>query len=73
MTPYTVILLLPEDERDPAYSASDWVERVYVTCDDPDDAFAIAMNDTAAAQGRAPQDYDVVAVYEGHIFDLFQP
>lgn len=75
MKPYTVLLLRPPCQREG--HPSDWIYRAHVNADDPDEAMEGALDQLADPPGAiAPADPDeahVLAIYEGHLFDLFQP
>ena len=77
--PYTVLLMLPDHMRDDESCAADWIRRVWVDASSPDDAFATAQSNCGEIMGwdedaqPDPDDLDVIAVYPGHLFDLFHP
>ena len=73
MNPFTVLLMLPSDWRSDQSCAADEVIRVWVNAVDPDEALETARSHLSYDEDFDPEDFSVVAIYAGHIFDLFQP
>lgn len=69
--PYTVLLMMPDDIRADECCAADWIRRVWVFAPDPDEAIGEAQAEVARICD--PEDLEVVAIYAGHVFDLYQP
>lgn len=77
--PFTVLVLMPDHMREDESCEADWVRRAWVTAKSPDDAAEIACNDLGRLMGwgaeetPSPDELAIIAIYPGHIFDLFQP
>lgn len=72
MKPYTVLLLRPDGQHED--HPSDWVCREHVLADHPDGAIdSAALQICTREASFAPDELVTLAVYEGHLFDLFQP
>lgn len=75
MTPYTVILRLP-DYLDCADNGHGGTAQYHVEAHDPESAFGAAQ-DIAKAECESdfpsPEDFAVVAVFEGHLQDQHLP
>lgn len=74
LQPYTVLLLRPDEDWDGAQA--DWVLREHVTAPDVDAAIDTAIQQciTQYYDGdRESDDFAPLAVYAGHIFDLYTP
>ncbi len=73
LTKYTVLLLLPDTYWEG--HQSDWIKRVYVEALRPDEAIGPAIKaaiaDWDALEIYTLDDFAVLAIYEGHLFDLF--
>lgn len=75
---YTVLIMLPAPMR--KGTADEWVRREYVRAADPDHAFEKAqiqaLQATHSSDDLDPpklSQFEVLAIYSGHIFDLHQP
>lgn len=77
-SPFTVLLMLPDYLREG--NARDWTQSHHVEAATVEEAFGAAQD--AAIRGfYSPEDYDkpppedfaVIAVYAGHLQDLFIP
>ena len=75
MNPFTVLLMLPSDWRSDQPCAADEVIRIWVDAIDAEDAYEKALIqlplDMPDEEVNA-EDFAPIAVYAGHIFDLFQ-
>lgn len=78
-TKYTVLLLRPDSDW---YGhQSDWVLREHIEADSIEAAPEIAIKQVLASEygkkyaeaGDTLEDFATMAIYEGHIFDLFTP
>ena len=73
---YTVLLLLPDALWHG--HASDWISREHVIASDPDEATKLAVEKCmreAESLGRgeiSPDNLSILAIYNGHLFDLYQ-
>lgn len=79
MKPYTVLLLRPDWQRNNLHPA-DWVCRTRVTATDPQAAIPEAVAELNRIDNRGDwedltleDDLAVLAIYEGHLEDLFGP
>jgi hypothetical protein len=77
MKPYTVLLLRPARQREDDAHPSDWVYRAWVEADNPDDAEVAACEKLARGdedvEPAEPFEVATLAIYEGHLFDLYLP
>lgn len=76
MKPFTVLLMLPDYWRSDQSCAADEAIRVWVTAVNPVLAVGAAMIELPGLmpdEEVVAEDFAPIAVYAGHIFDLFQP
>lgn len=76
--PFTVLVMLPDYMRGDEDCEADWLRRLWVTAEGPDQALEKAVKEVGLLCGwedDAPAEAEVspVAIYSGHIFDLYQP
>lgn len=75
--PYTVLMMVPEYWFADQSTKSDYVTRIYVEADSPEDAVEKAYSAIPESfpdeEDLQVEDFEPVAVYMGHIFDLYQP
>ena len=86
--PYTVILMMPDEMRSDECCAADWIRRVWVYGDAHDQGTLIdtARRKLADLFGWTEEGYmaeeeiqqrmdelEPVAIYAGHLFDVYQP
>ena len=74
--PFTVLLMLPDYWRSDQSCAADEVIRVWVTTADVEtaiEAASIQLPLEMPDEEVIAEDFAPIAVYPGHIFDLFQP
>jgi len=73
--------MIPEHWRDDEKCEADWVRRFWVEGTDEESALAessvavttLFAEEFAEDTDLMPSDFPIMALYPGHIFDLFQP
>ena len=76
--PFTVILMLPDFIRSDEACEADWVRRMWITARNPTEAQWEARSELAILLEWEQDTHDlddlsVVAIYSGHVYDLFEP
>jgi len=72
---WTVLVMKPDEWRQDECCAADWISREFVTCstwvstEDVEQAAVDQLRTRHGAFDCSSDDFEVVAVYPGHLFD----